>query len=68
MNRGTWAASIAAAGWAAPVWSCTLCYSRVAQDVRAALFAADFWPNLAALLLPFPILAAAVLIVRRAAP
>jgi hypothetical protein len=57
MNRGTWA-----------VWSCTLCYSRVAQDVRAALFAADFWPNLAALLLPFPILAAAVLIVRRATP
>ena len=59
---------MATAAWAAPALSCSLCYSRVAQDVRAALFAADFWPNLAALLLPFPILAAAVLLVRRASP
>jgi hypothetical protein len=40
----------------------------VALDVRAAVFGPDFWLHAGALLLPFPILIGAVLLVRRASP
>ena len=54
--------------WITPVQACTLCHSRLAADVRAAVFGPDFWTNLGALLMPLPVLAAAVLLVRRATP
>jgi hypothetical protein len=50
---------------AAPAWACTLCHSRTAEDVRAAVFGADFWSNCTALILPVPVLLAATLAVRR---
>lgn len=68
MRKAIWPTIILGAGFASPAWSCTLCYSRVAQDVRAAVLGPDFWLNIGALLLPFPILIAAVLLVRRASP
>lgn len=40
----------------APVFACTLCYSQVAEEVRARLFNADFLPNLAMISLPALIL------------
>jgi hypothetical protein len=33
--------------------ACTLCYSETAQKVRAAIFGADLWQNIALTLLPF---------------
>jgi len=51
-----------------PLWACTLCHSRIAEEVRAIVLAHDFWSNIAALLLPFPIFGAAILFVRRIAP
>jgi hypothetical protein len=68
MRKAIRPAMIMSAGFATPAGACTLCYSRVAQDVRAAVLGPDFWLNIGALLLPFPILIAAVLLVRRASP
>lgn len=48
-----------------PVFACTLCHSRLAEDVRAAVLGPDFWTNLSALALPAPILVAAVIGIRR---
>jgi hypothetical protein len=48
--------------------ACTLCHSRIAEDVRAAVFGADFWSNLGALFLPVPILLVTVLLVRKISP
>jgi len=53
---------------AAPAWACTLCHSRTAEEVRAAVFGPDFWSNLGALSLPVPILLGAVLLVRNVSP
>ncbi|MBB5715190.1 hypothetical protein FHS94_002031 [Sphingomonas aerophila] len=50
---------------AAPAWACTLCHSRTAEEVRAAIFGADFLGNVAALALPVPVLVAAVLAARK---
>jgi hypothetical protein len=50
---------------AAPAWACTLCHSRTAEEVRAAVFGADFLSNVAALALPVPILVAAVIAARK---
>lgn len=58
------AASIATS----PVHACTLCHSRMAEDVRAAVLGADFWTNSAILLLPVPILLAAAHAVLRSFP
>ena len=68
MNRPGVVIAIIAAAWTAPTQACSLCHSRLAEDVRAAVLGPDFWPTLAALLLPFPVLVAAVLLVRRATP
>ncbi|WP_129586395.1 hypothetical protein [Sphingomonas montana] len=50
------------------LWACTLCHSRIAEDTRATVMGHDLWSNMAALLLPFPLLFAAVLLARRVAP
>jgi hypothetical protein len=50
---------------AAPAWACTLCHSRTAEEVRAAIFGADFLSNVVALALPVPVLVAAVLAARK---
>lgn len=50
-----------------PAWACTLCHSRTAEQVRAAVFGPDFWGNAAAVALPLPVLIAAVLAARRLA-
>lgn len=52
----------------APAWACTLCHSRTAEQVRAAVLGPDFWVNVGALLSPVPVLLAAVLAARRCAP
>jgi hypothetical protein len=51
-----------------PAWACTLCHSRLADDVRAVVFGADMWINLAALFAPVPVLALGVVLARRAVP
>lgn len=48
--------------------ACTLCHSRTAEEVRAAVFGPGFWANAGALLLPVPVLLAAVFLVRRVSP
>ncbi len=48
--------------------ACTLCHSRIAEDVRAAVFGADFWSTMGAVFLPVPVLLAAVFLVRRVSP
>ena len=45
--------------------ACPVCHSPLGAEVRAGLFGGDLLPNLAAVLLPVPILAALVLAVRR---
>ena len=50
---------------AAPASACTLCHSRLAEEVRAAVFGPDFWANVAAIVAPIPLLLAAVVTVRR---
>ena len=50
---------------AAPAVACMLCHSTVAEQVRAALFGADFWSNLGAVVAPMPLLAGAVMFVAR---
>lgn len=54
--------------WATPAAACTLCHSDLAGQVRAAVFAGDFWSHAGALAAPVPILLAAVLLVRRCSP
>lgn len=65
LRIGGWSLAIASA---TPAWACTLCHSRLAEDVRAAVLGPDFWSNLAMLAAPAPILAGAVLIVRQVSP
>ena len=45
------------------VFACTLCHTDQAQELRAAVFGSDFWPNLAISLLPFVILVAIAMLV-----
>jgi hypothetical protein len=49
-------------------WACTLCHSRTAEQVRAAVFGPDFWSNVGMLVLPLPVLLVAVVAVRRSMP
>ncbi|KQN92698.1 hypothetical protein ASE95_08485 [Sphingomonas sp. Leaf231] len=51
-----------------PAWACTLCHSRTGEAVRTAIFGADFWINIGALLAPAPALCVAVLAIRRYLP
>lgn len=37
-------------------WACTVCDSDTGQQVRTAIFNESFWPTLAAVAAPFPIL------------
>lgn len=53
---------------AAPAWACTLCHSDTAERVRAEVFGPDFWLNAAALSAVFPVMAAAVVMVRKLTP
>jgi hypothetical protein len=53
---------------AAGAEACTLCHSRIADEVRAALSGADLWSNVAALLCPAAVLMAAVFLLRRYMP
>ena len=48
--------------------ACTLCHSRTAEDVRAAIFGADFWGNVGALFSPVPVFLLAVFLVRKISP
>lgn len=48
--------------------ACTLCHSRIAEDVRAAVFGPDLWDNVGALLLLVPILMVAVVLVQKLSP
>ena len=50
---------------ASPAAACSLCHTPTAVAVRAAVFGADLIPHLLALAAPAPVLAAAVLILRR---
>ena len=61
-------AALIAGGWTGSAWACTLCHSRAAEQVRAAVFGPDFWSNLGALAAPAPVLVAAVMLVRRVSP
>ena len=51
-----------------PAAACILCHSDSGIVLRAAVFGANFWPDLANVLVAFPALALAVLLVRRIAP
>lgn len=51
-----------------PAWACTLCHSRLAEEVRAAVFGPDFWANAGALVSPVPVLLAGIWLVRRSTP
>ncbi|WP_229736824.1 hypothetical protein [Blastomonas aquatica] len=53
---------------ASQAFACTLCHSRTAQDVRAAVFGPDFWDNVAAMSAVVPALVLAVVLVRRISP
>lgn len=53
---------------AAPAGACTLCHSRIAGEVRVAVFGPDFWSEAASLVSPVPLLAAAVIAIRRYLP
>ncbi len=48
-----------------PALACTLCHSRVAEDVRARLFEPDFLVNLLAIASPAPILFGAIYLASR---
>jgi hypothetical protein len=48
--------------------ACTLCQSRVAEDVRTTLFGPDFWWNIGALFSPAPFLMIAVLFLNKVSP
>jgi hypothetical protein len=49
-------------------WACTLCHSRTAEEVRAAVFGPDFWTNAGTLVSPLPVLLIAMIAVRRSMP
>jgi hypothetical protein len=51
-----------------PAAACTLCHSDNGTVLRAAVFGANFWPDLADVLVAFPALALAVALVRRITP
>ncbi|GAA3718325.1 hypothetical protein GCM10022268_28320 [Sphingomonas cynarae] len=53
---------------AGPAHACTLCHSRIADDVRAAVFGPGFWSDAVALISPVPLLAAMVIVMRRYLP
>lgn len=53
---------------ATPAQACTLCHSRIAEDVRAAVFGPGFWSDAAMLVSPVPLLIAAVVAMRRYLP
>ena len=65
MNLVTRLLPVMAMAQPTPAWACTLCHSRLAEDVRAALFGPDFWGNLTAVTLPIPVLVAATCVVRK---
>jgi hypothetical protein len=50
---------------ATPAWACTLCHSRTAEAVRAAVLGPDFISNCAALAAPAPVLIMAAYATRR---
>lgn len=50
---------------ATPAWACTLCHSRTAEAVRAAVLGSDFVSNCAALAAPAPVLIMAAYAVRK---
>lgn len=52
----------------APTLACTLCHSRVAQEVRARIFDTDFLLNLSMISLPVLILFGAVYFAARMTP
>lgn len=58
-------AAAAAALVASAARACPVCHSPLGAEVRAGLFGGDLLQNVAAILLPVPILAAVVLAVRR---
>ena len=41
-------------------WACTVCDSDASEHVRTAIFNDQFWPTLAAVAAPFPVLLLAV--------
>ena len=43
--------------------ACTVCDTEVGEQVRAGIFNREFWPTLAAVLAPFPVLLAAAALV-----
>lgn len=57
--------SVAAMGMGTRAFACTLCHSQVAEEVRARIFEADFWPNLAMVAAPALILFGAILLAAR---
>lgn len=61
-------ALIAAFFGASQALACTLCHSRTAEDVRAAIFGTDFWGNVGALFSPVPVFLLAVFLVRKISP
>jgi hypothetical protein len=50
---------------ATPAWACTLCHSRTAEEVRAAVLGSDFMSNCAAVAAPAPVLILAVYAARK---
>ncbi len=50
--------------WASSAWACPLCESETGERVRAGIFDADFGYNLAATLLPFPVLLGVAALIR----
>ncbi len=69
-GRALGAASLSFAGMlaATPAHACTLCHSRISEEVRAAVLGAGFWGDAATLISPVPILVAAVIAIRRYLP
>jgi hypothetical protein len=53
---------------ATPAYACTLCHSRIAEDVRATVFGPGFWGDAATLVSPVPLLVTAVVVMRRYLP
>ncbi len=64
---GTVRALVAVIGgaFAPAALACPVCHSPLGAEVRAGLLGGDLVQNLAAILLPFPVLAAFVVLVRR---
>lgn len=48
--------------------ACPLCGSDTGEQVRAGIFGGDFAATLLAVLLPFPVLAAVVIVIHRGPP